>query len=308
MRTAFIYDNIFLEHETLPHHPESSKRLAAIVNAIENKNELKKQLFFLPPRRATKEEIIAVHDEYYYEMIMSSKAGYLDSDTYVSPGTPKAAVYAVGAVLSAVDAVKSKNIEAAFCAVRPPGHHAERDEGMGFCIFNNVAIGAKYALNNGFGKVFIVDFDVHHGNGTEHIFYKTDDVFYFSTHQSPLYPGTGKRIDRGEGKGIGTTFNYPLPPGSGDADILMPYKEILPELVANFKPDIMFVSAGYDIRDKDPLASLNISKRGVKDIVDAILDAAKNIPLIFALEGGYNLEALAESVIITIESLVNWRC
>ncbi|GAB4431714.1 MAG: histone deacetylase [bacterium] len=304
MRTAFIYDSIYLEHENPPYHPESSKRLVAIVNAIENNKKLKESLKFLTPRRATKEEIIAVHDEHYYDMIMSSKQGYLDSDTYVSAGTPKAAVYAAGAVLTAVEAVKAGEVDAAFCAVRPPGHHAERDEGMGFCIFNNVAVGARYAINNGFQRAFIIDFDVHHGNGTEHIFYRSPDVFYFSTHQSPLYPGTGRKNDRGEGAGFGTNFNYPLPPDSGDEDFLKPYKELLPELISQFNPGIIFVSAGYDIRDRDPLASLNITKEGIKGVVEAIIGAAKKKPLIFTLEGGYNLDALAESVVITLECLV----
>lgn len=305
MKTAFIYDNVFLEHENPSYHPESSNRLKAIVNAVENSRELKEKLIYMSPRMATKEEITAVHDAHYYEKIMSSKTGYLDSDTFLSLGTPKAAVYAAGAVLSAIDAVRIGKIDAAFCAVRPPGHHAERDEAMGFCIFNNVAIGAKYAIKTGYKKAFIVDFDVHHGNGTEHIFYKSGDVFYFSTHQSPLYPGTGRKNDKGAEAGLGTNFNWPLPPESGDDDIIMPYREILPNLIADFEPDIIFVSAGYDIRDKDPLASLNITAEGVKNIVNGILSAAKGIPVIFSLEGGYHLEALAESAIITLECLVN---
>lgn len=306
MKTAFIYDAIFLEHQAPTFHPESEKRLVAIINSLEKQIELKERLIFLSPRMAEKQEILLVHDEYYFEKVMEMEQGYLDSDTYVSPGTFKAALYAAGALLTAVDAIKLGKIEAAFCAVRPPGHHAERDSGMGFCIFNNVAIGASYALKEGFEKVFIIDFDVHHGNGTEHIFYKSDKVFYFSTHQSPLYPGTGRKEDKGEGKGFGKNFNYPLPPGSKDEDVIKPYKEVLPELINSFNPDIVFVSAGYDIRDFDPLASLEVSLKGVEGIVDGILNSTKGLPLIFTLEGGYNLNALSESVIATLKKLVYW--
>lgn len=306
MKTAFIYDPIFLEHQTPSYHPESPKRLVAIINSIEAYPDLKDDLIFLSPRKATKDEILLAHDEGYFEKVESTQHGYLDSDTYVSPGTFEAALYAAGAVLTAVDAIKTGKIKAAFCAVRPPGHHAESDRGMGFCIFNNVAVGAMYAIRNNFDRTFIIDFDVHHGNGTEHIFYKSDRVFYFSTHQSPLYPGTGRKNDKGEGRGLGTNFNYPLPPGSGDDDIIKPYKEILPDLIADFNPEIVFVSAGYDIRDADPLASLEVSVKGIEKIVKEILMSIKDRPVVFTLEGGYNLQALAESVIVTLKSLVNW--
>ncbi len=305
MKTGFVYDDIFLEHQNPSYHPESANRLIAIKNAIENNAELKNKLIFLSPEKATKEDITAVHDEKYYEKIMSFGTGYLDSDTYMSPGTPKAALYAAGAVITAVNAVMSKEVKAAFCAVRPPGHHAERDEAMGFCIFNNVAVGAAYALRHGFKRVFVIDFDVHHGNGTEHIFYTSPNVFFFSTHQSPLYPGTGRRSDRGEGEGEGTNFNYPLPPHSGDREIIPIYRDVLPELIAKFDPELLFVSAGYDLRDKDPLASLEVTREGIREIIKSIIAAANKKPLIFSLEGGYNLNALAESVIVTLEELVN---
>ncbi len=306
MNTAFIYDPIFLEHQTPFYHPESPKRLVSILNSLDEHTDLKEKLIFLSPRKAVKEDILLVHDEGYYENVESMQQGHLDSDTYVSFGSFRAALYAAGALLTAIDAIKAKEVKAAFCAVRPPGHHAESDKGMGFCIFNNVAVGAMYAIRSDFERAFIIDFDVHHGNGTEQIFYKSDKVFYFSTHQSPLYPGTGKKNDKGEGRGLGTNFNYPLPPGSSDEDIVKPYKEILPELIADFNPGIVFVSAGYDIRDADPLASLEVSVKGVEKIVKEILMSIKGRPVVFTLEGGYNLQALAESVIITLKSLVDW--
>lgn len=304
MKTAFIYDPIFLEHRAPFYHPENEKRLVAIMEALSKEKELSEKLIFISPRKAEKEDIIAVHDEGYYEEVRMMESGYLDSDTYISPLTFSSAVYAAGALITAVNSVKKGLAEAAFCAVRPPGHHAERDRGMGFCIFNNVAIGATYALKQGYNNILIIDFDVHHGNGTEQIFYKSAEVFYFSTHQSPLYPGTGGKNDIGEGNGVGKNYNYPLPPGSGDREILKAYNEVLPEIVDNFKPDIIFVSAGYDIRDKDPLASLQVTDKGVKGIVKGIIKSAKKTPLIFSLEGGYNLSALSESVITTLKELV----
>lgn len=306
MKTGFVYTPFFLEHENPPYHPESGSRLTAILDEIQKYPELKKQLEFIQPRKATKEDITMVHNQDYYEKIISSKPGYLDSDTYLSFGTANAALYAAGAVLTVIDLSLEGKLKNSFCAVRPPGHHAERDMALGFCIFNNVAIGAYYAIKKGFKKVFIVDFDVHHGNGTEHTFYEEPDVFYFSTHQSPLYPGTGAKTDIGKGKAKGTNYNYPLLPGAGDKEFGNIYSKILPELFKSFQPDIMLVSAGYDLRDKDPLASLNVTAKGIETIVRNITELAKDIPLIFSLEGGYNLNALAESVVITLKVLTEF--
>lgn len=306
MKTGFVYTPIYLEHENPPYLPESGSRLTAILNELQKYPELQKKLEFIEPRKATKEDITMVHSQEYYEKIVSSKAGYLDSDTYLSLGTANAAMYAAGAVLTVIDLSLEGKLKNAFCAVRPPGHHAERDMALGFCIFNNIAIGARYAIKKGFKNVFIVDFDVHHGNGTEHIFYEEPNVFYFSTHQSPLYPGTGAKTDIGKGTAKGTNFNYPLPPGAGDKEFSDIYSKTLPELFKSFKPDIMLVSAGYDLRDKDPLASLNVTAKGVETIVRNIAELAKDIPLIFSLEGGYNLSALAESVVITLKVLTDF--
>jgi acetoin utilization deacetylase AcuC-like enzyme len=185
-----------------------------------------------------------VHTREYIEKIKTFGSGELDPDTYVSEGTLDAALHAAGAVMEAVERCKKGEIDRAFCAIRPPGHHAEADRGMGFCIFNNVAIGARYARTIGYDRVFIVDFDAHHGNGTQHIFEEDDSVFYFSTHQHPYYPDTGKDMERGKGKGAGFTYNVPIPAGSGNKDYLMVYQDILPGLLHRFRPDVVLVSPG----------------------------------------------------------------
>jgi acetoin utilization deacetylase AcuC-like enzyme len=302
-RVGLLYDDVFLEHESPNWHPENRERLVAIMEALKA-SDLWGSLVKLKPRKAAFEDIELVHTHDYVETIRNSRPGYLDPDTYFSEGTLEAALYAAGAVMEAVDRCKNGEIDRAFCAVRPPGHHAEADRAMGFCIFNNVAVGARYAQKAGYDRVFIVDFDVHHGNGTQHIFEADDSVFYFSTHQYPHYPGTGGLKEKGRGKGAGFTANYPMAPGSGDKEYFMVYNDILPGLIRKFKPDILLVSAGYDMLSADPLAHIRITGEGVRAIVEGILSGAK-VPAVFALEGGYDLKALADSVLLTLRILQN---
>lgn len=290
-------------HENPPWHPERGERLAAILRALQD-SDLWGSLVHIKPRRASLEEIRRVHTPRYVDKLMSFR-GYADPDTYVSEGSFEAALYAAGAVTEAVDRVRSGEIERAFCAVRPPGHHAEADRAMGFCLFNNVAVGARYAQRNGLRKVFIVDFDVHHGNGTQHAFEEDDTVFYFSTHQYPHYPGTGSADEKGRGKGAGTTENHPLPSGSGEKEYVPLYHDLLPGIIRDFDPDIVLVSAGYDLLAGDPLSAMTIGDEGVRTIVRGIL-SGKPVPAVFALEGGYNLEALADAVLLTIGELLNF--
>jgi len=247
-KVGFIYDDVFLLHEMPIGHPESKKRLIAIINALERSSVWDK-LDHLKPKRAEKQDILEVHTPSYYDSIMEF-TGYFDPDTYISKNSVEAAHYAAGAVMEAVDRCGSAQIERAFCAVRPPGHHAEAERAMGFCIFNNIAVGAKYARRAGYSKVFIIDFDVHHGNGTQHIFEEDDSVFYFSTHQSPHYPGTGKESEKGKGRGAGFTRNIPFPSGAGDKEYTAAFQDLLPELADSFNPDIILVSAGYDLHEK----------------------------------------------------------
>jgi acetoin utilization deacetylase AcuC-like enzyme len=301
-KVGFIYDDIFLRHVTPDWHPERKERLVQIVSSLK-KSGLWENLIHIKPRRATYEEIALVHTDDYISRIKTSGVGYLDPDTYMSEDSLEAALYAAGAVIEAVDQCKKGEIERAFCAVRPPGHHAESDRAMGFCIFNNIAIGARYAQKIGYKKVFIIDFDVHHGNGTQHIFEEDDTVFYFSTHEYPHYPGTGRDSEKGIGKGKGYTFNVPMPSGSGDKEYLTAFQKTLPPLVKNFNPDLILVSAGYDLHRDDPLSGIRVSDEGIRGIVDSILSYSSN-PFIFALEGGYNLSALGESVRITLEEML----
>ncbi len=306
-KIGFIYDDIFLKHETPAGHPESPERLVTIVEILK-KTDTWNQLIHIKPRKADEKDILRVHTKEYLEKIRTF-TGYFDPDTYISKNSFEVALFAAGAVIEAIERCKKSELDRAFCAVRPPGHHAETNRAMGFCIFNNIAIGARFAQEIGYKKVFIVDFDVHHGNGTQHIFEKDDTVFYFSTHQYPHYPGTGKDSERGIDKGKGFTYNIPLQFGSGDKDYYYAYRDILPGLIKNFQPDIVLVSAGYDIRADDPLSGINVTSEGMRNIVRGILLCSTNfytpsLPYIFVLEGGYNLNSLAESVLITLKEML----
>jgi acetoin utilization deacetylase AcuC-like enzyme len=306
-KVGFVYDDIFLNHEMPPGHPESPQRLVKIIDTLKGSDTWDK-LIHIKPRRACDEDILLVHTRNYFEKIKTF-TGFYDPDTYVSDNSCETALFAAGAVIEAIDRCKKSEIDRAFCAVRPPGHHAEADRAMGFCIFNNIAVGARYAQKIGYNKVFIIDFDVHHGNGTQHIFENDDTVFYFSTHQYPHYPGTGNDSERGKGRGEGFTYNIAMPFGAGDKDYFYAYRDILPRLIKNFRPDIILVSAGYDIHVSDQLSGIKITNEGLRSIVRGILLRSTatylpSMPYIFALEGGYNLEALGECVLRTIRELL----
>lgn len=306
-KVGFVYDDIFLKHEMPAGHPESPERLVKILDTLKN-SDVWNKLVLLKPRRAGEEDILKVHTKEYFDTVKTF-TGYYDPDTYISDNSFEAAMFAAGAVIEAIDRCKKGEIERAFCAVRPPGHHAEADRAMGFCIFNNIAIGARYAQKIGYKKVFIIDFDVHHGNGTQHIFEEDDSVFYFSSHQYPHYPGTGRDYERGRGKGEGYTYNLPMEYGSGDKDYSYAYRDILPGLIKNFRPDIILVSAGYDIHANDPLSGINVTDEGMRSIVRGILLRSMkaylpSLPYVFSLEGGYNLHALCQSILATITELL----
>lgn len=302
MKVAYITDDIYLQHNTGTMHPESPQRLKAINKAIEPLDE---SLIRKSPIKVSEEILQLVHSPEHIETIkdVSEYGGSIDSDTICSIDSLDAATMAVGAGVVALDGIKSGEFERAFCAVRPPGHHARPTQAMGFCLFNNIAIAARYAQSIGYEKVMIVDFDVHHGNGTQDTFYEDDSVFYFSSHQAYAYPGTGAESDKGEGKGEGYTANFLMMPESTDSELLDIYKNDLPPFIDKFKPDIILVSAGYDLHESDPLAYLNITTEGIRKMVRVILDSA-DVPFAFFLEGGYDVNALGENVKVTLKEMM----
>jgi len=304
IKTAFVYDEIFTCHDTPAWHPESPIRVEYLVDFLKE-TPVWDKLIHLQPQRANLEDLARVHSIDYINSIRSIGSGSLDQETFISPHTFTACLYAIGAIKESVDRIMAGDIQRAFCPVRPPGHHAEADRGMGFCIFNNVAVGARYAQSKGLKKVMIVDFDAHHGNGTQHIFEEDDTVFYFSTHQFPYYPDTGKETERGRGKGEGFTYNVTIRVGSGDKDYLYVYQDIFPSIVSRFDPDIILVSAGYDIHYMDQHSDLRVTCEGVRGMVQGILGSAAK-PFIFVLEGGYDYISLSKSVRNTLEEMLSY--
>jgi len=302
-KVAWISDSIYLQHRPQRAHPESPQRLISIQNRIK---PIENKLIKIAPKSATEDEILMVHSPKMVERVKryTLTEEPLDLDTYTSYDSFEVARMAVGAGLSAVDGIVDKKFNRAFCAVRPPGHHATPTKSMGFCLFNNIAITAKYAQKKGFKRVMIVDFDVHHGNGTQDTFYADSSVFYFSSHQAFAYPGTGLESERGVGEGLGYTANYLLMPDSTDKEILEIYEIDLKRDFEFFKPDIILVSAGYDIHQSDPLAQLNITTEGIGAIVRRILDLDNRLPTIFMLEGGYSIKDLGLNVLVTVEEML----
>ncbi|MDO8491939.1 MAG: histone deacetylase [Dehalococcoidia bacterium] len=308
-KVGLVYDPVYLKHDTGA-HVENASRLTGIASLLESSG-LKARLLDIPPRPATLEELALVHPRSHVEQIRQaaeSGGGWLDADTVVSPGSYQAAIYAAGGVLEAVDAVLAKKADSAFALVRPPGHHATPDRAMGFCLFNNVAIAARYALTrHGLKRVMIVDWDVHHGNGTQEVFYSEPRVLYFSTHEYPFYPGSGAVEELGTGPGEGNMVNVPLPAGCGDPEYIRVFEEVVTPVADRFKPQLILVSAGYDAHWADPLASMEVTVAGyarMTGIIKRLAEAHCAGRMVFALEGGYNVEALAHSVRATLETLL----
>jgi len=309
MKVGYVYDPIYLKHDT-GQHPENAQRLEAIISHLEQAG-LMQQLSLIKPRAATIEEISLVHGKQYISYIQDvakNGGGWLDVDTVMSPGSYDAAVYAAGGLISATEAVMDKEVGSAFALVRPPGHHATATQARGFCLFNNIAIAAKYALSKyRLQRIAIIDFDVHHGNGTQEAFYDDPKVLYVSTHEFPLYPGTGRIEETGSGDGKGATVNIPLPAGSGDAEYLEVFDQIIVPVVRRFSPQLILVSAGYDAHWSDSLAMMEVSVTGfakMAGIIKGLADGLCGGRLVFTLEGGYPLDALAASVKATFEVLL----
>lgn len=301
MRVGIGRDKIFLDHEIDVFHPESPQRLVSIYEMVDGLGH--KGFVQAPRRMATHEEIALNHDLKYIELIEYSKGKpqvRLDADTATSPDTYEAACVAAGAVLQLGDMLMNNEIDSGFALVRPPGHHAEQNRAMGFCIFNNIAIGARYLENKyALKRVLIVDWDLHHGNGTQHSFYEDETVLYFSTHQYPYYPGTGWVGEIGEGAGKGYTINVPLSYGMKDEDYLFAFQEVLVPLADRYRPEIVMVSAGFDPYYNDPLGGMSVTESGFAGMTKVLMDIAHKYcggKILFALEGGYDVAGLTSSV------------
>ena len=328
MTTALIYDPIFLEHLTPKNHPERPQRLEMAMKVLEALHWLERDgLVQIAPRAASEDELAAVHDRAYIQEVKAAagkvaqemasggrETRFFAPDTYISAQSYKAAVKAAGAPLTAIDAIMKGEVDNAYCLVRPPGHHALPDDAMGFCLFNNVAVAARYAIDHyGLERVMIIDYDVHHGNATQEIFYEDPQVLYFSVHQAPFYPGTGLSDERGEGAGLGTTINVPLPVTTGFETYEPVFRQVLAPAAERFNPQLILVSAGFDAHWKDAIpptsmgTNMRLSTAGFARVNGIIIDLARylcNGRLVMVQEGGYNLEATAACVATCINLLL----
>jgi acetoin utilization deacetylase AcuC-like enzyme len=265
---------------------------------------------FITPSKAEKEALLAVHSRDYIQCLTDTEGlacTYLDADTQTSPFSHETALLAAGGLCRAIDLVQEGVLDNAFALVRPPGHHAERSKAMGFCLYNNVAVGVRYAQNRlGLKRIMVVDWDLHHGNGTQHCFEDDPSVLFFSTHQVSSFPGSGKLSEIGKGRGRGLTVNLPLLAGSGDGEYTVLFEKVLKPIALEFKPELIFVSAGFDIHVDDPLGGMRVTLQGFAALTRSILDTAKACcqgKVVMTLEGGYDLRGLAESVRTVLREL-----
>ncbi len=309
MKVALISNPACQEHH-IPGHPESRQRIDAVSERLQADGLWQRLVLTCPPP-ATVDVVAAVHDRAYVERVEAiamAGGGFLDGDTGIAPGSYRAAMAAAGCAVHGVDMVQAGDVSSAFALVRPPGHHASRQRGMGFCLFNNVAIAAMHALDaHGLERVVIVDFDAHHGNGTQDAFYADPRVLYFSTHLSPFFPGTGHARETGVGAGLGYTINVPLPYAVGDAGFERAYSDVLAPAATRFRPQLMIVSAGYDVHWADPLTDMAVSTSGIARVVRIIVELAQTLcegRVVFVLEGGYRRAALADGVAATVRMLL----
>jgi len=310
-RIGLVLDPVFESHDTGPGHPERAPRLARIRSVLAERG-LISRCVPVPVSAATDESLLRVHDAAHIRRVDAAYATgerFLDSmDTAIGAESAKVARLAAGSLTALCGEVAKSNLAGGLAVVRPPGHHAERDLAMGFCLFNNVAVAAAALVaEHGLPRVLVVDWDVHHGNGTQHIFEEDPNVFYYSSHQMPLYPGTGHARERGKGRGIGATLNVPLSPGDGDGPFLAGLTEALVPAMESFRPEFVLVSAGFDAHRDDPLGGLDVSTAAFAEatrVVRGIADRWASGRIVSALEGGYDLEALAASTATHLEALL----
>ena len=309
MKTGLIISETYQNHNTGEGHPEKIDRVSIVLENFRKINN--KNLIWKKPSKFKKELLETTHNIGYIKLVEKSfpKKGFafLDGDTIISPGSKKASLDAVGSIITAIDGVQNREFKNAFCAVRPPGHHAERNKAMGFCIYNNVAVGAHYLLEKyKFNKVAIIDFDVHHGNGTQDIFYDNEKVLYISTHQYPYYPGTGAEKEKGKYNNI---FNIPLPAGTTSEEYLNAYEFVLKK-IKEFKPEFILLSAGFDAHKDDPLAQFQLTSKDFYNLTKRTLNLAKLYcegKVVSILEGGYDLNALQESTEMHVNALLEFN-
>jgi acetoin utilization deacetylase AcuC-like enzyme len=310
LKTGLVADPAVLAHDTGPGHPEQPARYSAVMDRL-HFTGLFDCLPHIDPRSATKEQLALVHSPSYIalaEREVKQNHGQLSTgDTSISLGSFDAALCAAGCTLAAIDAVMRATVNNAFCVVRPPGHHASQARGMGFCLFNNVAVAARYAQKQcGLDRLAIVDWDVHHGNGTQDIFYEDPSVLFFSTHQHPWYPGTGAASETGAGPGVGTTVNCPFPAGAGRREILGAFQQVLLPKLREFRPELILISAGFDSRVNDPLGHFLLTDEDFVDLTKLLLEAADQYAagrVVSVLEGGYKLSGLASASVAHVRAL-----
>jgi acetoin utilization deacetylase AcuC-like enzyme len=308
MKTGLITSDTYQDHNTGDSHPEKIDRVTVIIDNFKKLDN--KDLIWKKPSKFDRSLLEITHNSDYINFVEKSfpKKGlsFLDGDTIVSPGSKDATSDAVGSIITAIDGVQNKDFKNAFCAVRPPGHHAEKNKAMGFCIYNNVAVGANYLINRyKLKKVAIIDFDVHHGNGTQDIFYDNEKVLYISTHQYPYYPGSGTNDEKGKHNNI---LNIPLPAGTTSEEYLNAYEFVLKK-IAEFKPEFILLSAGFDAHKNDPLAQFQLESTDFYEITKRTLELSKiycNGKVVSILEGGYDLLALQESTEMHVKALIEF--
>jgi acetoin utilization deacetylase AcuC-like enzyme len=306
-RVKLFFDPLMIEHDTGPGHPEQPDRLRAIRDRLRGANH--SFVDWCEPEAATRDDVERIHTSSHVDQVEALRggSGRLDPDTVVSPRSVEAAYLAAGAAIGAVDASHSVDDSTAFALVRPPGHHAESDRAMGFCLFNNIAIAADYATAElGYSRVLVLDWDVHHGNGTHYSFYDRKDVFVFNTHRSPFYPGTGDVEEMGRSNGSGYTLNIPMPGGMGDGDYRHAFETVLEPVMEQYEPQLVLVSAGFDSHEQDPLGGMNVTSEGFGALCRRAMQIAKDHAdgrIALVLEGGYDLDGLAESVEACVAAL-----
>jgi acetoin utilization deacetylase AcuC-like enzyme len=309
VKTGLITSDTYQNHNTGEGHPEKIDRVTAVIDnfkRLDNKN-----LIWKKPTKFDQSFLINTHSSEYIDLVSKSfpenGLAFLDGDTVVSPGSKDATKDAVGSIITAIDGVQNKDFKNAFCAVRPPGHHAEKDKAMGFCIYNNVAVGANYLIEKyKYNKVAIIDFDVHHGNGTQDIFYNNEKVLYISTHQYPYYPGSGSEKEKGK---FNNVVNIPLEAGTTAEEYLNAYEHVLKKL-KEFKPEFLLFSAGFDAHIDDPLAQLKLNSEDFYQLTKRTLDVVKsfcNGNVVSILEGGYDLKALQDSTQRHVDALIEFN-